>query len=142
MDQWQAEPISSTATCKKYERMRYIRSRGWKRLEQLFRSSSIWPRGTSLHSWPSRKVRWERMLIKLVLNMNTGHWEEPEKAHGDKRNSEDLERWRGLAKIGTQIDRHILPEQATLNKIYGMFRPYSLLVCVSDSSRRGTRRPR
>lgn len=82
------------------------------------------------------------MLIKLVLNMNTGHWEEPEKAHGDKRNSEDLERWRGLAKIGTQIDRHILPEQATLNKIYGMFRPYSLLVCVSDSSRRGTRRPR
>jgi hypothetical protein len=49
-----------------------------------------------------------------------GHWDNPEEAHGDKRNPEDLERWRGLAKIGTQMERHIIPEQATLNKIYGM----------------------
>lgn len=56
----------------------------------------------------------------------SGHWEKPEEAHGDKRNPEDLERWRGLAKIGTQMEKHILPEQATLNKIYGKLCCFSI----------------
>lgn len=54
-----------------------------------------------------------------LTGITAGHWENPEEAHGDKRNSKDLERWRGLAKVGTQMEKHILPEQATLNKIYG-----------------------
>lgn len=56
--------------------------------------------------------------IMLVL----GHWDKPEDAHGDKRNPEDFDRFRGLAKIGTQMERHILPEQATLNQIYSQSR--------------------
>jgi hypothetical protein len=43
-----------------------------------------------------------------------GHWENAEDAHGDKRNSADLERWRGLAKIGIQTDRKLLAEQAEI----------------------------
>lgn len=41
-----------------------------------------------------------------------GHWECPKEAHGDKRNSEDFGRWRGLANLGTQAERHMLSEQA------------------------------
>jgi len=47
-----------------------------------------------------------------MLGFSKGHWENAEAAHGDKRNPKDLDRWRGLAKIGTQTDRHILAEQA------------------------------
>jgi hypothetical protein len=43
-----------------------------------------------------------------------GHWDNAEEAHGDKRNSADLERWRGLAKIGIQTDRKLLAEQAEI----------------------------
>lgn len=68
------------------------------------------------------------MILLLI-----GHWENPEEAHGDKRNPKDLERWRGLAKIGTQMEKHILPEQATLNKIYGKYRD-TKMVCFSDFS--------
>ncbi|KAK9898838.1 hypothetical protein P389DRAFT_193858 [Cystobasidium minutum MCA 4210] len=56
--------------------------------------------------------------ITTFMAFSKGHWEYPEEAHGDKRNPKDLERWRGLAKVGTQMEKHILPEQATLNKIY------------------------
>lgn len=35
-------------------------------------------------------------------------------AHGDKRNPEDLERWRGLAKLGIQTERLVLAEQADI----------------------------
>ena len=42
----------------------------------------------------------------------TGHWENAEAAHGDKRRPEDFERWRRLAKIGHQTDRFVLSEQA------------------------------
>jgi len=41
-----------------------------------------------------------------------------EEAHGDKRNPEDFQRWRDLAKIGTQADRFMLSEQAHLVEIF------------------------
>ncbi|KAF1738147.1 hypothetical protein CRV24_000069 [Beauveria bassiana] len=52
--------------------------------------------------------------ITTLLGFSQGHWENAEAAHGDKRNAEDLERWRGLARIGTQTDRFMLSEQATI----------------------------
>jgi hypothetical protein len=48
------------------------------------------------------------------MGFSKGHWENAEAAHGDKRNPEDLERWRGLAKIGIQTDRYLLHTQATI----------------------------
>lgn len=46
-----------------------------------------------------------------------GHWTYPEKAHGYKRT--ELDQWRELSKLGnTTTDRHALPEQATLDKVY------------------------
>ena len=47
-----------------------------------------------------------------------GHWENAEAAHGDKRNPADLERWRGLARIGIQTDRHMLAEQADIVDVF------------------------
>lgn len=52
--------------------------------------------------------------ITTLLGFSQGHWENAEAAHGDKRNPADLERWRGLAKIGTQTDRFMLSEQANI----------------------------
>lgn len=52
--------------------------------------------------------------ITTLLNFSKGHWENAEKAHGNKRNPIDLERWRGLATIGKQTDRHILNDQADI----------------------------
>lgn len=58
--------------------------------------------------------------ITTLLGFSKGHWECPEEAHGDKRNKEDLERWRGLAKVGSQVERHMLSEQATIvEKFHG-----------------------
>lgn len=56
---------------------------------------------------PSRK-------ITTLLGFSKGHWENNKEAHGDKRNPEDLARWRKLAKIGIQTDRHLLSEQAII----------------------------
>ena len=39
-------------------------------------------------------------------------------AHGDKRNKEDFEQWRGLAKIGTQAERFMLAERATVLEVF------------------------
>jgi len=52
--------------------------------------------------------------ITTMLGFSKGHWEKAEEAHGDKRNTQDLERWRGLAKMGTQVERTMLCEQATI----------------------------
>jgi hypothetical protein len=52
------------------------------------------------------------------MAFSKGHWDNPEEAHGDKRNAEDFARWRNLAKIGTQVERYLLPEQATLDEVY------------------------
>lgn len=56
--------------------------------------------------------------ITTLIAFSKGHWENPEKAHGDKRNPEDFERWRGLAKIGTQADRFMLAEKATILEVF------------------------
>jgi phenolic acid decarboxylase len=55
-----------------------------------------------------------RKKITTLLAFSKGHWENAESAHGDKRNAEDLERWRGLAKLGIQTDRFMLSEQADI----------------------------
>ncbi|KZP10750.1 putative phenol acid carboxylase [Athelia psychrophila] len=52
--------------------------------------------------------------ISTLLGFSQGHWENPIEAHGNKRNPADFERWRGLAKIGTQADRFMLSDQATI----------------------------
>ncbi|KAH9807334.1 phenol acid carboxylase [Teratosphaeria destructans] len=53
--------------------------------------------------------------ITTLLGFSKGHWEEAEKAHGDKRNPQDFDRWRELAKMGSsQADRHMLSEQANV----------------------------
>ncbi|KAI9835850.1 MAG: hypothetical protein M1819_001748 [Sarea resinae] len=52
--------------------------------------------------------------ITTMLGFSKGHWGYPVEAHGNKRNPADLERWRGLAKIGIQTERHVLNEQALI----------------------------
>ena len=56
----------------------------------------------------------KEQTVTTLLGFSKGHWEEAEAAHGDKRNRTDLERWRGLAKKGTQTDRFMLAEQAKI----------------------------
>jgi hypothetical protein len=50
--------------------------------------------------------------MTTMIAFSEGHWKEAEKAHGDKRNQEDLQRWRGLAGIGSQTSRFMLCEKA------------------------------
>lgn len=52
--------------------------------------------------------------MTTLLAFSKGHWEENELAHRDKRSRQDLERWRGLARIGAQTDRVLLSEQADI----------------------------
>ena len=52
-------------------------------------------------------------------------------AHGDKRNKEDFDRWRGLAKIGNQAERHLLAERA---KILEGFRGKGELVPIEPNA--------
>lgn len=56
--------------------------------------------------------------ITTCVAFSKGHWENPGQAHGDKRNPADFERWRGLAKIGTQMDRLLLAEKATILEVF------------------------
>ncbi|EXJ88745.1 hypothetical protein A1O1_05677 [Capronia coronata CBS 617.96] len=56
--------------------------------------------------------------ITTLLGFSKGHWEYPEEAHGDKRNPEDLQRWRKLAEIGKQTDRILLSEQANIVEVF------------------------
>jgi hypothetical protein len=46
------------------------------------------------------------------------HWENPQEAHGDKRNPADFARWQDLAKIGIQTDRNMLAEQADILEVF------------------------
>ena len=55
-----------------------------------------------------------RKSITTLLGFSKGHWEQNEASHGDKRNPEDFARWRGLARIGTQVERKLLSEQADI----------------------------
>ncbi|KAI5925531.1 Calycin-like protein [Camillea tinctor] len=52
--------------------------------------------------------------ISGLLCFSQGHWENAKDAKGDKRNSEDFERWRNLAAQGKQTDRFMLTEQAQI----------------------------
>lgn len=79
-------------------------------------------------------------IVSIVLDIDNkrittfcvfskGHWENPLIAHGDKRNPSDLKNWRNLARIGLQTNRYLLPEQATIDKIYdgpGELKPVEL----------------
>lgn len=56
--------------------------------------------------------------ISTLLGFSKGHWEHPVEAHGDKRNPEDFDRWRGLAKLGSQTDRMMLSEQADILEVF------------------------
>lgn len=56
--------------------------------------------------------------ITTLIAFSKGHWENPEVAHGDKQREADFERWRGLAKVGTQSERHLLAEKATVLKTF------------------------
>lgn len=57
--------------------------------------------------------------ITTMLVFSKGHWTEAGQARGDKRNAEDLDRSRGLAKIGTQVERKALCEQASIVHDFG-----------------------
>ncbi|KAK8844538.1 hypothetical protein IAR55_006385 [Kwoniella newhampshirensis] len=57
--------------------------------------------------------------ITTLLGFSRGHWDNPEKAHGDKRNQADFDRWRTLAKEGkSQADRFMLNDQAHILEIF------------------------
>jgi hypothetical protein len=52
--------------------------------------------------------------VTTLLGFSKGHWENPEAAHGDKRDREAFDRWRGLAGVGGQQERLMLSEQAQI----------------------------
>lgn len=54
--------------------------------------------------------------VSTMLAFSRGHWECAQEAHGDKRNPDDLARWRRLAHQGCQTDRVVLVEQATVTE--------------------------
>ncbi|PRP81265.1 putative phenol acid carboxylase [Planoprotostelium fungivorum] len=56
--------------------------------------------------------------ISTCIAFSKGHWENPEKAHGDKRNADDFDRWRSLAEMGNQKDRVVLIEQADISEVF------------------------
>jgi hypothetical protein len=56
--------------------------------------------------------------IVTLLGFSKGHWENAKEAHGNKRNLEDFNRWRGLAKIGKQTDRFLLHDQADIHESF------------------------
>lgn len=68
--------------------------------------------------------------VTTLIGFSKGHWEYPKEAHGDKRNPEDLERWRGLAKVGQQTDRKMLSE---IGKIVESFHGKGELEPIEES---------
>ncbi|KAG9513679.1 putative phenol acid carboxylase, partial [Aureobasidium melanogenum] len=54
--------------------------------------------------------------ITTMIAFSKGHWNNPEQARGDKRDRETFERFRGLAKQGTQVERFMLSEQADIKE--------------------------
>ena len=60
----------------------------------------------------------EQKKITTGAALSKGHWEHAQEAHGDKRNPEDFERWRGLAKLGIAPARLVLVEQADVVEIF------------------------
>ncbi|QRV93644.1 phenolic acid decarboxylase [Ceratobasidium sp. AG-Ba] len=60
-----------------------------------------------------------RMHVTTFMAFSNGHWSQPEQAHGNKRSQKDIERWRELAKVkaGLPGQRHVIPEQATIDLV-------------------------
>ncbi|PWY96152.1 hypothetical protein BO94DRAFT_453292 [Aspergillus sclerotioniger CBS 115572] len=57
--------------------------------------------------------------ITTLLGFSRGHWVKNVEARGDKRNREDMERWRELARVGeSQADRVLLSEQADVVEVF------------------------
>ncbi|KAI4730080.1 putative phenol acid carboxylase [Aureobasidium sp. EXF-10728] len=54
--------------------------------------------------------------ITTLIAFSKGHWENAKEARGDKREKEVFERWRGLAKQGSQVERFMLSEQADIKE--------------------------
>ncbi|BGP28502.1 hypothetical protein JCM10296v2_000237 [Rhodotorula toruloides] len=55
--------------------------------------------------------------VTTFMSFSWGHWNPAEEAHGYKRDK--LEKWRELAGDRPEPkERHQLPEQATIDKIY------------------------
>jgi hypothetical protein len=65
-------------------------------------------------------VDFENKTVHGLLAFSKGHWEQPEAAHGDKRNQEDLKRWRTLAFVGNNSpgERVFMTEKADIAEIY------------------------
>ncbi|KAL4978290.1 Calycin-like protein [Aspergillus desertorum] len=60
-------------------------------------------------------LRYPNKRISTLLGFSKGHWIHNNEARGDKRNAQDLARWRELAKVGaSQADRVLLSEQADI----------------------------
>ena len=74
----------------------------------------------------------ERQEMTTLIAFSKGHWENPKDAHGDKRNEKDFERWRGLAKIGSQVERYMLSERA---KIVERFKGRGELKDIPDGAK-------
>ncbi|KAI9331040.1 Calycin-like protein [Zopfochytrium polystomum] len=59
-----------------------------------------------------------RKTVTSMIAFSRGHWDHNTLAHGDKRNPDDLARWRSLAKVGGgQMDRVMLHETATFTEV-------------------------
>ena len=56
--------------------------------------------------------------VTTLISFSEGHWKHAEMAHGDKRQKEDLERWRKLADVGNQVSRFMLSEQADIVEVF------------------------
>lgn len=61
--------------------------------------------------------------ITTLIAFSQGHWQSAELAHGDKRNKEDLEKWRKLADVGNQTSRFMLSEQADIIEVFKVREP-------------------
>ena len=56
----------------------------------------------------------KQQTVTTLLGFSKGHWEDPEGAHGDKRDEQDFARWRKMANVGSQVERFMLSEQAKI----------------------------
>lgn len=63
-------------------------------------------------------VDFQQNKVFGYIAFSEGHWKFNEEAHGDKRNPEDIERWRKLAKIGDPSSMHVHVDEATIVKVF------------------------
>jgi phenolic acid decarboxylase len=79
--------------------------------------------------------------ITTLISFSEGHWRNAEAAHGDKRNKEDLEKWRKLADVGNQASRFMLSEQANLVEVFKVNQVLFGLSALLNKIRLGPRQP-